>query len=105
MPELVTISENTFIDNDIMHTLTYVDENRNYRFRPGVATEDILDRLGAYEETGLSPKTIMDCGKLLFAIVQIAAEYCPEMFLGRLKELICEEAERMQTNHLSEQEV
>lgn len=45
-----------------MKRLTHTDDGINYRL-PGVADYQLIDRLAAYENTGLSPEEVTELAK------------------------------------------
>ena len=59
----------------------------------GYGTPEIIDRLAAYEDTGLEPAEIEKANKVIVSAFNLAAKSGTDMLIERLKEIIRAEAE------------
>ena len=77
-----------------MGRLTVVpNDGRNAGLRGFCTEQDAINRLAAYEDTGLEPAEIEIANKVIVSAFNLVAKSGTDMLIERLKETICAEAE------------
>lgn len=77
-----------------MKRLTVVpNDGRNAGLRGFCTEQDAINRLAAYEDTGLEPAEIEIANKVIVSAFNLVAKSGTDMLIERLKEIICAEAE------------